>query len=493
MTTKAPADWDADGTALWELLAPFGQEHLLKFWAELSAEDKAILKSDITALDLTQVTRWFARTMDSPVGINGALRPVPDEKVADSTLLNPTEEMLRWEKLGLEQIADGKFAVLLMAGGQGTRLGSTNPKGMFPLELPTCKSLYELQAKRILRLQALALKQTGKAGIITWYIMTSSGTEPGTRKFFEEHNYWGIKPEDVVMFKQNEIPAYMDNGKMLLDRKNRIARSPDGNGGLYSSMVKNNVLEHMDSRGVAYIHIYGVDNVLVKVGDPRFLGACIEKKVDVGAKCVVKQDPDEKVGLVCVVGSQYEVMEYTELTPEARTDRRPDGGLAFNAGSICNHLYTMDFMKIACSKEDTLKHHVARKKLPFMDDSGASVTPDEPNGVKLEKFVFDVFRLASSLAVVQVAREHEFSPLKNASAAGKDCVETCRSSVYHLHRQYLREAGVKFVDAEDKPIADADLTDEHVCEIAPWISFAGEGLEEYAASNPTAKFPINLV
>lgn len=488
----APADWDADGTALWAKLAPYGQQHLLKWWAELNAEEKAALKADIEKIDLEQVTRWFARTQDSPASrAHVELEPVPDELVADSTTLEPTEEMLAWEKAGLEQISEGKLAVLLMAGGQGTRLGSKDPKGMFPLELPAGGgSLFELQAKRIRRLQELALQQTGKAGIITWYIMTSSGTQPGTKAFFAENDYWGMDSKNVVLFQQNEIPSFLDNGKMLLSTKSKIARAPDGNGGLYSSMVNNNIVEHMSARGVSYIHIYGVDNILVKVGDPRFLGACIEKKVDVGAKCVIKQDPGEKVGLVCVLGTQYEVMEYSEITPEAMAKRRPDGGLAFNAGSICNHLYTMDFLKIACEKEDTLKHHVARKKLPFVNDSGEAITPEEPNGIKLEKFVFDVFRLAKSLAVVQVDRGHEFSPLKNASGAGKDCVETCRAAFFKLNRQYLARAGVKFVDADGKEIAEADLSDAHACQIDPLVSFAGEGLEEYAAANPTASFPI---
>lgn len=491
--SEAPADWDADGTALWAKLAPFGQQHLLKWWAELNAEDKASLKADIENIDLEQVTRWFARTQDSPASrAHVQLQPVPDELVADSTPLEATDEMLAWEKAGLEQIAEGKLAVLLMAGGQGTRLGSKNPKGMFPLDLPTNTggSLFELQAKRILRLQELAHRQTGKDGIITWYIMTSSGTEPGTKAFFAKHNYWGMEPDNVVMFQQNEIPSFMDDGKMLLSTKSKIARAPDGNGGLYSSMVNNKVVEHMDGRGIGYIHIYGVDNILVKVGDPRFLGACIDKKVDVGAKCVIKQDPGEKVGLVCMLGTQYEVMEYSEITPEAMQLRRPDGGLSFNAGSICNHLYTMDFMKSACEKEDTLKHHVARKKLPFVDDSGVVVTPEEPNGIKLEKFVFDVFRLAKSLAVVQVDRGHEFAPLKNASGAGKDCVETCRAAFFKLNRQYLQKAGVRFVDAGGADIADADLSEEHACLIDPSVSFAGEGLEAYAAANPRATFPI---
>ena len=184
--------------------------------------------------------------------------------------------------------------------------------------------------------------------------MASSGTASRTKAFFAEHNYWGMSADNVVMFQQNEIPSFMDNGKMLLSTKSKIARAPDGNGGLYSSMVNNDVVKHMEARGVGYIHIYGVDNILVKVGDPRFLGACIDKKVDVGVKCVIKQEPEEKVGLVCVLGTQYEVMEYSEITPEALQLRRPDGGLAFNAGSICNHLYTMDFMKIVSAGEEII-------------------------------------------------------------------------------------------------------------------------------------------
>eukprot|EP00039_Didymoeca_costata_P019641 m.338352 g.338352 ORF g.338352 m.338352 type:complete len:501 (+) comp18391_c0_seq1:555-2057(+) len=494
LNAEPPADLDEDGKTLFKKLANFGQTHVLKYWNELSAEKKALLKVDIESVDLEQLNRWFLRTQDSPaVRSHRQLKPVPDELVADSTSLEPTEEMLSWEKRGFELISDNKLAVLLMAGGQGTRLGSSNPKGMFPLELLSGATLFELQAKRILKVQELASAQFDKpACVIVWYIMTSDGTHEGTESFFKENNYFGIKEENIVFFRQNEIPCLLADGKMVLIDKHKISRSPDGNGGLYSSMVTTGVLDDMIKRDIKYIHIYGVDNVLVKVGDPRFLGFCDTKQVEVGAKCVVKKEPTEKVGLICMNDKQYEVMEYSEITPEARESRRPDGALVFNAGNIVNHLYTIDFMKKACQKEDTLKHHVAHKKLPYVNDAGEVVKPSEENGIKLEKFVFDVFRLASSLAVVQVSREAEFSPLKNASAAKKDCKETCCADLYSLHRKYLLAAGAVFEDENGKELDPKDLNASHKCELSPAITYHGEGLEQLVKDNKRMKFPILL-
>jgi len=487
-----PEGYDDEGAALWTRLAPFGQQALLKWWPTLSADERAALKADIDNVDLEKLQTWFSRTQDSPaVRSHQQLKPVPDELVADSTAIQPTTESLEWEESGFDLIGRSKVSVLLMAGGQGTRLGSTNPKGMFPLGLDSGATLFEIQAKRILRLQNLAKAKTGQACIITWYIMTSS-TFDDTLKFLQDNNYWGLDASNVILFKQNQIPCLLSNGKMLLNKKNAIARSPDGNGGLYSSMVKQGVLADMEKRGIEYIHIYGVDNILCKVADPRFLGFCKQSGVEVGAKCVVKKEPTEKVGLICMMGDQYEVMEYSEITPDAMALRRGDGGLVFSAANIVQHLYTIDFLKLSCAKEDTLKHHVANKKLPFVNDAGELVKPTAENGVKLEKFVFDVFRFAKKLAVVQVSRESDFAPLKNASAAGKDCVETCRAALYALHRGYLKAAGAVFVDADGNTIPDDALNETHVCEIDALATYSGEGLAKYVEANPKMTFPINI-
>lgn len=497
LDTDPPKELDEEGQALWKKLAPYSQEQLLTFWPSLSSEEKSALKADCESVDLDQLKKWFERTVESPaVKSHAKLNPVAD--VANCIDLVPTEDMKKWEARGLELIRENKLAVLLMAGGQGTRLGSKKPKGMYPLELPSTDCLYGLQAKRIRKVQQLASAAGGdseKACVVLWYIMTSDGTNNETKAYFEANGYWGIDKENVIFFQQNEIPALMDDGKMLLIEKNKISRSPDGNGGLYSSMKTNGILDHMEQKGVGYVHIYGVDNVLVKVADPRFLGYCDHIGVEVGAKCVVKKDPDEKVGLICKNGDRYEVMEYSEITDDARSRRNEKGDLVFNAGNIVNHLYTFEFMKNkACAMEDQLKHHVARKKLPHVGADGNRVAPNEPNGIKLEKFVFDVFQFADSLAVVQVSREAEFSPLKNAvdPKNPRDCVVTCRAHLYSLHRKYLLAAGVKFVDDAGNEIKPEDLNETHVCEICPSVSFAGEGLEEVVKKSPTMKFPIYI-
>lgn len=203
----------------------------------------------------------------------------------------------------------------------------------------------------------------------------------------------------VTIFEQDVIPCLTDQGRLILGTKKSLSRAPDGNGGLYSSMLTNGIVDSMEARGITNVHVYGVDNALAKVGDPAFVGACIAKNAECGAKAIVKTLPEEAVGVVCMMGGQYGVAEYSELPKELTEERRPDGVLRFNAANIVQHMFSFEFLKSCCAKQDSLKHHVASKKIPYVDDDGALVKPESPNGIKLEKFVFDVFRFAKHLVV----------------------------------------------------------------------------------------------
>lgn len=356
-----------------------------------------------------------------------------------------------------------------MAGGQGTRLGFAHPKGMYDVGLLSRKSLFRIQGERIRKLQDLATQRfPGKDGNITWYIMTSEHTMIPTKKYFKEHNFFGLREENIVMFEQGSLPCFDFNGKILLDEKHRISKAPDGNGGLYRALRDSGKLEDMKRRNVKFLHAHSVDNILIKVADPIFIGYCVKQNADCAAKVVEKSHPNEAVGVVCMVDGRYQVVEYSEISQSTAEKRNADGRLTFSAGNICNHYFNAEFLdKIGTTYERELKLHVAKKKIPFVDNSGKRTTPDKPNGIKIEKFVFDVFEFAENFATVEVPRDSEFSALKNADAVGKDCAKTARKDVYNLHRKYIEQNG-GFVDPNIEEV-----------EISPLLSYAGEGIKSF--------------
>jgi UDP-N-acetylglucosamine/UDP-N-acetylgalactosamine diphosphorylase len=226
--------------------------------------------------------------------------------------------------------------------------------------------------------------------------MTSEHTGEKTKEFFKDHNYFGLDRNNLVLFEQAMQPSLTHEGKLILDQKWKISRAPDGNGGLYRAVGESGILEDMKKRGVECMHIYCVDNILVKMADPIFMGYCYSRRAECGAKVVQKAFPTEAVGVVCKCDGKYQVVEYSEITSVTAEKRNPDGRLTFSAGNICNHYLTVDFMEqLIKTHEPQLKYHVAKKKIPYIDTSGQRVSPDKPNGLKLEKFVFDVFEFAS--------------------------------------------------------------------------------------------------
>ncbi|XP_036139918.1 UDP-N-acetylhexosamine pyrophosphorylase isoform X2 [Monomorium pharaonis] len=379
-----------------------------------------------------------------------------------------------YEEHGLKEVADGCVAVLLLAGGQGTRLGVNYPKGMYNVALPSHKTLFQLQAERILCLQNIAQQRYGKHGEITWYILTSEATHDATVKYLSEHNYFGLKEKNVKAFKQGMLPCFTFDGKIILDAKHRISKAPDGNGGLYRALKNQGILNDMSQRGIRSIHAHSVDNILVKVADPIFIGYCLLSKTDCAVKVIEKSSPSEAVGVVCKVEDHYQVVEYSEMTKETAQLRHANGQLVYNAANICNHYFTLNFLKdVGYFYEKHLPLHVAKKKIPYINNDGERIVPKIPNGIKIEKFVFDVFPFAKNFAVWQGTREEEFSPLKNSNSAGEDCPSTARTDLLNLHKKWLLKAGAKNVgdNVEISPLLS--YTGENLCQIASNQSFVG--------------------
>ncbi|KAF9356884.1 UDP-N-acetylglucosamine pyrophosphorylase [Mortierella sp. NVP85] len=471
-----------------------GQGHLFNFFDELSPEQQEQLVNQLDALNVERVNRIHqkATTCPSPMLNNqvALLAPLPEE-CFDSTMEASEEKIQEWQTIGMKQISQNKVAVILLAGGQGTRLGSSAPKGCYDINLPSNKSLFQIQAERILKLQQLAQQQPGAVPnvIIPWYVMTSGPTRPATMAFFQENNYFGLSSDNIVFFEQGTLPCMTFDGKIMMESKSQIAVAPDGNGGVYAALRGTGVLSNMAERKIEYLHAYCVDNCLVRVADPVFIGYCIQKNADCGAKVVRKNAPDEPVGVVCLRNSSFNVVEYSEIDEDVAHAINPKNGqLAFGAGNIANHFYTIDFLNRIEAFEGDLEYHIARKKIKTVDmQTGDIIAPKAPNGMKLEMFVFDVFPFTERMAVFEVDRREEFSPLKNAPGSGQDCPETSRRDILQQHVRFIEAAGGKIVIGEE----DEQLEGAPSLELSPLVTYAGEGLAEIVAGK-SLKTPLRV-
>ncbi|PHH66995.1 hypothetical protein CDD81_4390 [Ophiocordyceps australis] len=470
--------------------AKAGQEHVFTFYDSLSSDDRAALFDQLSGFDPAHINEISKRALDAPKKEKDAqadkLEPLPQSATA-SILDSSSSDIERWHASGLELIANNKAAVVLMAGGQGTRLGSSAPKGCFDIELPSHKSLFQIQAERIIKVQKLAaaaLQKASDAVIVPWYVMTSGPTYQPTLDFFNKHKYFGLDAANVKIFQQGVLPCISNEGKILLESKSRVSVAPDGNGGIYQALVVSGVLDDMGRRGVEHVHAYCVDNCLVRVADPVFIGFAAALDVDVATKVVRKRNASESVGLILCKNGKPDVVEYSEIdqaTAEAQDGHQP-GVLKFRAANIVNHYYSLRFLDSIPQWAHKLPHHVARKKIPAADlKTGETVKPESPNGIKLEQFVFDVFPMLplEKFACMEVRREDEFSPLKNGRSAAEDNQDTSKRDIMAQGQRWVEKAGATVV------------ADEGV-EVSPLMSYGGEGLEKLKGTTVTAPACLEL-
>jgi UDP-N-acetylglucosamine/UDP-N-acetylgalactosamine diphosphorylase len=461
-----------------------GQGHIFTFYDSLSESEKEAFFNQVQKIDPVRINKLWDFAQNPPKEPeNTVVEPLPESATA-SILDSKPEDLERWYNLGLELIGKGEVAVILLAGGQGTRLGSKAPKGAYNIQLASKKTLFQIQAERILKIQELAAEkaQDKSKAVVPWYVMTSGPTRTMTEKFFkkeplaelsEQENaaraqgkpYFGLEQKNVKIFEQGVLPCYDLNGKIMLSDKGVVAVAPDGNGGIYKALQDEGVLDDMRKRGIKHVHAYCVDNCLAKVADPVFIGFSAEKDVKIATKVVRKRNATESVGLILSKNGKPDVVEYSEIdtkTAEAEDPKQP-GLLKFRAANIVNHYYSFAYLDGMGDKVNALPPHIAKKKIPYFDtEKGESVTNvAKPNGVKLEQFVFDVFKWLdlSEFACFEVKREEEFSPLKNADAPNaQDCPTTSRKHIKAQGKRWAEAVGATVKNGDDEGLEVSPLT-----------------------------------
>lgn len=442
-----------DVQSLRKKLTEHQQDHLLAFWSQLSPDQRTDLLVQIGELDLDAIDEWVATLVKGQ-----PQAPVQhDFEPARSYSPQPTGDDQRRKykeaiDLGESLISQGKVAALVVAGGQGTRLGFDGPKGNFPISPIQNKTLFRIFAETI-----AAVSQRYRA-VCPWYVMTSPLNHQQTLDIFRADNYYGLDPRNVFIFQQGTLPNFGFDGRILLADKDQIARSPDGHGGCIRALARSGALADMKKHGVEYLAYWQVDNPLVRLFDPLFVGLHVLDGAQMSSKAVIKNGPKEKVGNFCLVDGKVTVIEYSDLPDELAEKRSPDGSLAFQLGSIAIHIINTAFIEHLNTKGHSLPLHRAVKKIPHIDAEGNRVEPKSPNGVKLESFIFDAIPAADRSIILEIDRSEQFAPVKNAT--GEDSAEVTRRMMIERAAVWLESAGVKVP-------RKADGSPDCVLEIAP--------------------------
>ena len=392
-----------------EKLQKYGQEHVLKYYSELSDSEKQELLAQVEDTDFAVLAN--CKNLGH-ADARGEFAPLAALQVSE--IEKRKEE---FTKLGVETIKAGKVAAVLLAGGMGTRLGSDNPKGMYDIGIT--KPVYIFQ--RIIENLLDTVKQADGT-YIRLFIMTSEKNNDATVNFLKEKNFFGYPEDKITFFKQEMAPASDYDGKVYMESKSRISTSPNGNAGWYSSLLKAGLRDVIVKEGIEWIDIFAVDNVLQRIADPCFVGATVAAKVSCGAKVVRKNAPDEKVGVMCLEDGKPSIVEYYELSQEMMDAKDENGDPAYNYGVILNYMFNEKALYEIAQKE--LPLHVVEKKIPYIDENANLVKPESPNGCKFEQLVLDMIHMLDTCLPYEVVREHEFAPIKNKT--GVDSVESAR-------------------------------------------------------------------
>lgn len=416
-----------------EIASRHGQGHVFQFWDELDSGARDALLQDLSQVDFPLMERladeWIKST-PAPSAFE-RIDPVPVIPVVDSSRADAQAALAAGE----EALRAGRIGLFLVAGGQGTRLGFDGPKGSYPIGGLTNKSLFQYHAEKILNLQ----QHYGCT--LPWYIMVSNTNGPATRSYFEQHDYFGLNPNDVLFITQHMVPCMDGEGKFMLEEKGRLAMNPNGHGGCIQAMVEHNVLADARKRGIDTLCYFQVDNWAVKVADPYFIGYHLLAKAEMSSKNHRKHEPREAVGVHCLCDGVYQVIEYSELDiyPQLlETDA--EGKVIYYAGNPAIHILSVDFVQRVYDNFDQFPWHLAHKKIPFIGVDGARVNPDKPNGYKFETFVFDALRMANHPPVaLEIDPPGEYTPTKQFD--GDNSVVAARESMSNFWAHWLDAAG----------------------------------------------------
>lgn len=440
------------------VLKKYGQAHLLAFWDRLDGASREKLFDQINQLDFARINRWKTDFVlnCAPFKLPADLAAAPSypPKPVDTAQRQKYEAARRH---GVNLISQGKVAAFVVAGGQGTRLGFDGPKGDFPISPVKNKTLFQIFAEII-----LAASQKYHA-TSPWYIMTSPLNHEQTLKIFDANNYYGLNKNNVFIFRQGTFPNFSLDGKILLSGLDTIATSPDGHGGALRALYNSGALADMKKRGIEFISYWQVDNPLVNIFDPLFIGLHAIDKAEMSSKTLAKTGPFEKLGNFCMSDGKVAVIEYSDLPNELAEKKNPDGSLVFELGSIAIHVISVDFAERFNNHGFSLPLHRAVKKIPYIDEKGNLIQPAQPNGVKLETFIFDALPLCEKSIILQTIRSEEFAPAKNA--AGVDSAETTRQMMIDRAAAWLESAGIK---VPRKP----DGSPNCIIEIAPGFTLS---------------------
>lgn len=392
----------------YDKLDKYGQLHVLKYYQELDTKEQEILLRQIEQTDFEVLSLCQKKETLNP---RGEIAPIGVMQLPE--IAAKREE---YTNIGLDAIRAGKVGAVLLAGGMGTRLGSDAPKGVYNIGLTRDVFIFQRLIENLLDV----VRQAG--AWIPLYVMTSDKNHETTTAFFKEKKYFGYNADYVTFFMQDMAPASDYDGKVYMEAKYKISTSPNGNGGWFLSMMKWGVVDQIREAGVEWLNVFAVDNVLQRIADPCFVGATIATDSAVGAKVVKKNAPDEKVGAMCLEDGKPSIVEYYDMTEELMAAKDENGEPAYNFGVILNYLFReKDLEEIVAKK---LPLHIVEKKIPYLNEEGELIKPEEPNGYKFEQLVLDMIHELDSCLPYEVVRNKEFAPIKNKT--GVDSVESAR-------------------------------------------------------------------
>ena len=419
------------------------QMHLLHGWQHLAESDRVTFVHELRKLDLELLKLEHAR-----FGTRGRIPSL--DRIDIIPKANPEDDAAA-RRLGEEALARGEIAVVLVAGGRGSRLGFEHPKGMFGIGPVSGKSLFAFHAEKVLA------RRRRHGGRIPLLIMTSDATHDETETYFEEQQYFGLSPEDVRFFRQGTMPVLaLDRFRLLLEAPGRLCRSPNGHGGTLTALHDSGLLDEMHKRGVRHLFYFQVDNPLVKVADPLFLGQHLRAKSEASSKVVPKAKPTDKMGNLVLVDGCCTIIEYHEPDETEIWAEKNDRHL-FLDGSPAIHIFELDFFRRLLRDGFQMPLHSAKKKVDHLDEEGRLVRATTANAVQLETFIFDTLPLAKRWLAVDTTHEEEFAPLKNGDCDPTDNPTTVRRAISALAAAWLRRAGVELPNLEQNPVEISPL------------------------------------